>query len=343
MNKLLIVSLSLSLITVLVRSYKLPQTFMFAEDQEDVALRVKQIVIDRQPTLLSAKFSSVGLYLPPGYLYFLIPFFLITDFHPSAAMIVTVLLSGLTGLFMFLSGHHIGGIKAGVIAWLVYTFWPSLHSWDRIFWNPNLILPASALVLLAIRKKQPVLAAVASGIALQSHPQAIALVIITLLYFRRHRLKIGAVLFLFISPLLLFEIRHGFVVSRGLFNSSPFIFRPYYLLFIYPFLIILLTWVINKSKLFTVIFLSLLLIESLPVIFNQLDRPDNLIKKIELTTLALDQIQSGQASPNIQVQGPSDGFRYLIWYLSRQKHITTPIAFHESWDNPPAKTSVIKL
>src|SRR3990167_1798617 len=142
MNKLLIISLVL--LTIFTRLYRLPQTFMFAEDQEDLAWRVKQIVIDRKPTLISAKFSATGLYLPPGYLYFLIPFFLLTDFHPSAAMIVVVVLSGFTALFIFLSGYYLGGLPAGFVAWALYTFWPVIHTWDRIFWNPNLVLLASA-------------------------------------------------------------------------------------------------------------------------------------------------------------------------------------------------------
>ena len=341
MSKLLIVSLSLSLITVLVRSYKLPQTFMFAEDQEDLSLRVKQIIIDRQPTLLSAKFSSVGLYLPPGYLYFLIPFFLITGFHPSAAMIAVVILSGLTALFMFLAGYYLGGIKVGVIAWTIYTFWPLLHTWDHIFWNPNLILPATSLLLLALLKRRPVLAAISSGIALQSHPQAIMLVLFTLFYFRRHWPVVVSTIFLFVSPLILFEIRHSFVIWHALLNGSNFTFRPYYLMFLYPCLILALAWVFTRHRLF-LIFPLLFLIISLPKILYQPDRPDSLRNKLAATSAALDLIQSGQASPNIQVTGPADGFHYLIWYLSRQKGITTPIAFHESWDNPPPHTAVIK-
>src|SRR3989344_1812844 len=198
MNKLLIISLVL--LTIFTRLYRLPQTFMFAEDQEDLAWRVKQIVIDRKPTLLSAKFSATGLYLPPGYLYFLVPLFMFTNFHPDVGIVAVVLLAGLTALFIFLAGYALGGLKTGFIAWTLYTFWPVIHTWDRIFWNPNLILLGSALVVLALIQNRPVLAALGSGLALQSHPQAVLLALLTLIYFRRFWPVILFILFLSISP-----------------------------------------------------------------------------------------------------------------------------------------------
>ena len=341
MSKLVVlISFILVLITLLVRSYRLYETFMFAEDQEDLALRVKQIVIDSQPTLISAKFSATGLYLPPGYLYFLIPFFLLTDFHPSAAMIVVVVLSGFTALFIFLSGYYLGGLPAGFVAWALYTFWLVIHTWDRIFWNPNLVLPASALVVLALVKNRPLLAAIGSAIAMQSHPQGLILTLFTLLYFRRFWPVILFILFLGISPLLLFELRHSFVISHSLLQSPSLTFRPYYLLFIYPFVILALAWVFTRHRLL-IIFPVLFFIVNLPRIVNQPARPDNLSRKLALTNAAFDLIQSGQAPPHIQIQGSAAGFHYLIWYLSRRKSITTPIAFHESWNQPPPGTVVI--
>lgn len=339
MNKLVVISLVL--ITILVRSYRLSQTFMFAEDEEDLGLRVKQIVIDRQPTLISAKFSATGLYLPSGYLYGLIPFFLLTDFHPQAAMIVVVVLSGFAALFIFLAGYYLGGLPTGFVAWALYAFWPVIHTWDRIFWNPNLVLPASALVALALVKNSPVLAAIGSGLALQSHPQAVILTLFTFLYFHRRWPIVLAILFLSVSPLLLFELRHNFVVSHAFLNNSNFVFRPYYLLFIYPFLILGLAWIFTRHR-FLLIFPVLFFIINLPQIFHQPARPDNLARKLTLVNSALDLIKSGQASPNIQINGNAAGFHYLIWYAARQRGYTETIAFHESWDQPPPGTVVIK-
>lgn len=342
MNKLVVlVSFILVLITLLVRSYHLPETFMFAEDEEDLSLRVKQIVIDRQPTLISAKFSATGLYLPPGYLYGLIPFFLLTDFHPQAAMIVVVVLSGLAALFIFLAGYYLGGLPTGFVAWALYAFWPVIHTWDRIFWNPNLILPASALVALALVKNSPVLAAIGSGLALQSHPQAVILTLFTFLYFHRRWPIVLSILFLSLSPLVLFELRHGFIISQGLLAQSHITFRLYYLLFIYPFIILGLSWLFTRHSLLF-IFPILFLIVNLPQVFNQPARPDNLARKLTLVNSALDLIKSGQASPNIQINGNAAGFHYLIWYAARQRGYTETIAFHESWDQPPPGTVVIK-
>jgi len=185
------------------------------------------------------------------------------------------------------------------------------------------------------------LAAIGSAIAMQSHPQGFILTLFTLLYFRHRWVMILGILFMSISPLVLFELRHGFVISHALLQSSSLTFRPYYLLFIYPFMILALAWVFTRHRLL-IIFPLLLFITNLPRIFNQPTRPDSLANKLAATNVALGQIQSGQASPNIQIQGSAAGWHYLVWYLSRDKGITTPIAFHESWDQPPPGTIVIK-
>ena len=199
--------------TVLVRNHRLSETFIFGEDQEDLSWRVKQIIIDRQPTLISAKFSSLGFYLPPGYLYLLAPFFLVTNFHPVTGQLVIIALAGITGILLYLTG--------GWLAWYIYLTSPLLHQYDRIFWNPNLILPASALAVLALTKKRPLLAAVAAGLALQSHPQAIWLTLVIFFYYRRHWPIILGIISLLVSPLILVELRHGLPIPHHLLSAQP--------------------------------------------------------------------------------------------------------------------------
>ena len=110
----ILLAILLSLITAAARVHKLPQSFMFAEDQEDLSLRVKQLVIDKQPTLISAKFSRVGMYLPPGYLYFLAPFFLLSQFHPYAAVAAVTFLAGVTALLLYLSAYAVSSLSGGL-------------------------------------------------------------------------------------------------------------------------------------------------------------------------------------------------------------------------------------
>lgn len=332
-------ALCLGLSTVLIRSYHLPQNFIFAEDQEDLALRVKQIVVDRQPTLISAKFSQIGLYLPPGYLYFLIPFFLITDWHPIATMIVVVAFAGVTGALLYLAGFKLGGAKVGLVAWILYSFNPLLHTWDRIFWNPNLILPAAALVAFSLVTKNLWLGALGSGVALQSHPQAIGLVLITLIYFRRRWPTLAATIFLAISPWFLFELRHGWPITQAALAQSGFTFRPYYLLFVYPFLFLSLAWIITRHKLLLLASITLLMFQNLPIIFNQSVRFDNLNFKLAQASLALEEIKS-QPQPRVHFLTSSEGYNYIFWYLTRDTHIP-PITYYQSWQNAPAPKAVI--
>lgn len=340
MRQLILIVL-IFLITILVRGYRLPETFIFAEDQEDLSWRVKQIVIDHQLTLLGAKFSTLGFYLPPGYLYFLVPFFWLTNFHPATGQLVILVLTGITGILLYLAG--------GWLAWWLYLTSPLLHQYDRIFWNPNLILPASALVTLALIQKRPLLVAFGLSLALQSHPQVFGLVLLTLLYLfmRRqsfhltlHRwLIFFLTLFLSVSPLVLFELRHQFLLTRYLLqNSSQLTFRPYYLLFLAPPLILIISRTVTKFWWLVLAFTAFSFSRSL---LSTTPSPDALPHKLAAVTTAIDLINSGQASPNIQINGSAEGFHYLIWYVARQKNFTVPIAFHESWDNPPPKTAII--
>lgn len=232
---LLSISALLFLTTVIVRYHRLPQSFVFAEDQEDIALRVKQILVDRQPTLISAKFSQVGIHLGPGYLYFLTPFFLVTDFHPNAVILAIVFLSGVSGTLLFHVGRSIANFSTGLLIWALYTFSPLIHQFDRIFWNPNLILPASSLALLSIIKLNqgktawiPLLA-IAVGLGLQAHPQALILgliaVVILVILGKKLKLKLKnwliflGIIVLAISPVFAFEIRHNFVISHALLSN----------------------------------------------------------------------------------------------------------------------------
>lgn len=233
--QLISVSTLLFIVTAIVRHHQLPQSFLFAEDQEDIALRVKQILVDKQPTLISAKFSQVGIHLGPGYLYFLTPFFLATNFHPYAAILATVFLAGISGTLLFHAGRSSVNFLTGLLTWLLYTFSPLIHQFDRIFWNPNLILPASSLALLSMIKLNqgktewiPLLG-IAIGLGLQSHPQALILGLIAVVILaalgRKLKLKLKnwlifiGIIFLAVSPVLAFEIRHNFVISNEILDN----------------------------------------------------------------------------------------------------------------------------
>ncbi len=356
----LILPLLLFSVTALVRSYNLPQTFMFAEDQEDISFRVKQIIVDQQPTLISAKFSQIGLYLGPGYLYFLVPFFLLTQFHPLAAMIVIVFLAASTGLGLFFTGLTLANRRTGFLAWLIYTFSLTIHQYDRIFWNPNLILPAITLGLLALaklykRQRQWLLVIpLASGISLQSHPQGVGLTIFLILALISLKQKlslklkdwvlIGAGILLFISPLIIFELRHHFIVSQTLTNylknnfpgQKGFIWRPYYGLFILSPLILLLSLLLNqltkKNILKKIIYLVIIFwaIKNSLTIFRPAIRQDGLVLKIAAASYAMNLINSHSIS-QVQFNMSSEGMRYIFWYLSQEKNMPS-VNFYESWN-----------
>jgi hypothetical protein len=350
-------------LTLFVRAYHLPQTFLFAEDQEDIGLRVKQLVVDRQPTLLSAKFSQPGLFLGPGYLYLLIPFMLAFDFHPTAMMAAVVTLAALTATVLYFAATVTVNSKTGLLAWTLYTFSPLIHQYDRIFWNPNLILLSSSLALLSLVKLShrrpywfPILA-LAAGLSLQSHPQGIILTLILLVYTlvkRRnwhlkphHILLATGIFFSAISPLIAFELRHGFVISRALLTSTtaPPI-RPYYVLFILPPIILLIASLARhlfSSRLGRNLALAGILlfiaINSRPL-FSQPDRPDSVVNKLAAVQHAR-QLVTDHAVNQIQFQTSAEGYQYLFWYLNRRQPLSFPLNFYQSWHQVEGRKIVI--
>lgn len=350
-------------LTALIRAYHLPQELMFAEDQEDLAWRVKQIAIDKQPTLISGKFSQIGIYLPPGYLYFLVPFFLLTNFHPQAAMIVLVTLSALTSGLLIGSGLTINRPRLAIIAWFLYTFSPLLHTYDRLFWQPNLILPAASLAILSLIKlyqshvKWLFFLALACALSLQAHPQGFILTFLSLVIafifryrfrprFKHYSLLIGFI-FLSVSPLILFELRHGFVITKAFLSSPPTNLRSYYWLFLYPAIIWAVSLILSslKFKAFTPIALVAAIIYAFPLLKSlptNPPRPDGLLPKLTATNNAVNLITTGKAPPRVQFNSSAAGFKYLFWYVAREKHLTQPITFYESWDQVNLERIVIQ-
>lgn len=220
---------------------------LFEIDQGRDYMAVKSIVVDKKLTLLGAELGAgqAGLqYLfhGPGYFYLLTIPFLLFNGHPIGGVYV-MLFFGLSaiGLSMYLAYKLFGWKEAMVMGFLV-ALCPFLIGQSRFIMNhfptPFFIVLVFYLVYQLTTKKNsklfPFLAAlVSAGIynfefAL-AVPMCITLVLYCIFLYKKKVISILPSLIagfvLGFSPMILFELRHGFLGIKSLFTYI-FIYRP---------------------------------------------------------------------------------------------------------------------
>jgi 4-amino-4-deoxy-L-arabinose transferase-like glycosyltransferase len=176
--------------------------------------------------------TSVGeLYLGPIYYYFITPFALLFGMNPVGPAIFVVILGIAAIPLIYLVGKKMFNTQTGIVVALFYALSPLAVEFSRSSWNPN---PMPFFVLLLIlflyelhKTKKVIflyLSVMAFATMLQLHYLALLLTpwVIFIVWQLRGKLKkknlIAACLLLFIlmSPLLIFDLKHNFINSRGM-------------------------------------------------------------------------------------------------------------------------------
>lgn len=215
------------------RLYKLCDWQYFSYDQARDYLIVKRIIVDRKFTLIGPSLALAdGVYLPPFYYYCLVPFLWLSKFHIWGPDFLSALI-GLAGVgFFYLLANPMFGKKSAFLASLFYVFNPFMILAARHSRNPHW-LPLFMLLFAAFakkylnenNKKDLWLASLYFGICLSLHITTIVYLPIYLyLVFRELKKKSHfealislLIIFLFFTPLFVFELRHNFGISKALF------------------------------------------------------------------------------------------------------------------------------
>lgn len=181
--------------------------------------------------------TSVGkLFLGPIYYYFIAPFVWIFNWDPVGPAVFIAILGVLSIILTYFVGKNYFNHRVGLISAVLLTFSPLIIEFSRSSWNPNPMPFFSLLLMLAIfnwyKKKKPkflYLAVICFAIMLQLHYMAILLspfLLFAIWYLgkdlnRAKKKKIrtylisGLILFLLLSPLLIFDLKHDFYNLRG--------------------------------------------------------------------------------------------------------------------------------
>jgi uncharacterized membrane protein YhhN len=226
-----VLSLLVLLLALALRGWRLERWTGFGYDQERDAFLIRSILKDRRLMLIGAKSAPTGLYTGSLYLYLMAPFYWLFRFDPLGGAVFAVLAGALTTALLIWSGSKLVNFRVGVIAALLYATSLAMINYDRTPWNPTLLMATSLVLvtsLIMASRAAPasrwwVMAGLALGFSFHLHFAAFYLAFFTLMVWlaarpRLHRnalLGIFAFLFL-ISPLVLFDFRHDFLLVRQL-------------------------------------------------------------------------------------------------------------------------------
>ncbi|MBU2577796.1 glycosyltransferase family 39 protein, partial [Patescibacteria group bacterium] len=212
----------------ILRFYYITRLEFFTYDQARDALFVKRMIVDRQWRLLGTQTSLPGMYLPPFYFYTIAPVLWLFKLNPAGIDIYSAFIGVLTVPLAFYVANKLFGRPAGVFSAGLFAVSPIVVELTRRAWNcntmPFYILLAFYFVYRYFKEKRLkdyLLAFVFYGYCLSLHFGAWTLMPLFVFIWAYSLTKKGQIkfknsllailiLFFFVSPLLIFELRHNF-------------------------------------------------------------------------------------------------------------------------------------
>ncbi len=238
---LLILLIIIIFLAAFLRLYNISAYMQFLGDEGRDVLVAKDI-LNGQFTLLGPRSSAGDFYMGPLYYYLITPFLLLFNYDPVGPAIMVALFGVATVFLIYKVGSKFFNREAGLFAAALYSVSPLVLAYSHSSWNPD-ILPFFALLLIytiytTVKDKKTwryfLFIGILLGICLQLHYLSLFLVIITVIYILiTHQLTHRKIIFLpllknyigiflgtiiSLSPLILFELRHNFLNSRGILN-----------------------------------------------------------------------------------------------------------------------------
>jgi len=218
------------------RFYHLDRSAGFAWDEETIAWKVKQILIDGKFTLIGMKSGEFGVFTGPALIYIFSLIYRLSSMNPFGIHIASAVLGVITALVFLVTGKNIFNKRIGMFAGLLYGGSYFLSNYDRSwllfsFTICSLLIFYQAFLLFKKKEKKYLfIIFFMTGFTFNLHITAIFLLIIILLAFFifkrkfsiRDYLTAAFLLALWLSPLVLFDLRHNFLNIKGITNLLSF-------------------------------------------------------------------------------------------------------------------------
>ena len=226
-NYILLLTLAFGLF---LRIYRLEELAGFDFDQEKAAFWIRDFLIHGKISLIGQEISTGGIFIGPLYFYLLSPFYFLLNMNPIAANILASLLGIISMFILYKIGQTLFGKKIGLIALFLFAISFRLNFYDRTTAPSNLVMLLSGLIFISLlklksgSKKLIFVIAACLGMGFSVHPTmaALFLIVAIIMLFSKFKLDFkhyslsALIILLFLSPLLLFDLRHNFLNFTGI-------------------------------------------------------------------------------------------------------------------------------
>ena len=233
-KKFLFFSIIIVVIAAIPRSIELISgNYLFGFDQGLFFQAVKQIVVEKNFTLIGAEVGGRGgFFQGPGWYYLLSIPFILTKGDPYGAMVLMWMLGLLTIIFSLVLVKKMFSSKEALVVSFFLAISPEVITQSRFIWPP---FPISFLTVLSLffifqvlQKKQYFLPLTTFAIGMMVHFEVATmgtfflqfLIMSPILLIKRlvsfRFLILSVITFLFaLSPLIIFDLRNEFMITNG--------------------------------------------------------------------------------------------------------------------------------
>ena len=214
-------------LVALIHLYKSQALFFWQVDEDIVGLTIKRILVDHRPQLIGFPFPG-GLYPGPAVYYILSIPYLIFGMNPLGLPMITALIATFTTFLVFYCGKEIfNDLKTGLFAAIIFGFSFLANIYSKLFngltFAPILALLSYLILTRSIKLKKTtniLFLSLILVLSVQNEGSSISIFFLILASFfifkiriqLKHILFLLSIFFLAHLPLLIFELRHQFVL-----------------------------------------------------------------------------------------------------------------------------------
>lgn len=220
----LIILLIILLVGAFFRLFKIDQYMTFLGDEGRDVIIVRRFLTEAHPPLIGPGTSIGNMYLGPLYYYMMAPFLFVANYSPVGPAVMVALLGVLTIAFVWWAGRDWFSRFTGLLAAALFAVSPTVIIYSKSSWNPN-IMPFFALLCIysiwKVWKKHEykwfVVCGVSFAFVMQSHYLGLLLAPTLFIFWLiskvplKYTLISGALFLLLMSPLAIFDSRHGYI------------------------------------------------------------------------------------------------------------------------------------
>lgn len=232
MRKETLLLLLILFFSIFFRIYNLPTTLLFHFDQGYHALATREIWQTKRLVLLGHKTDVEGIFHGSTFYYLALPAYLLSSWNPVGVSRIFSILNGLAVIFIFLSARKLFNVKVGLLGSLFYVVSYSLISYSRWLSNVTLIpFFSTSLFYFFLKSRDYLYFLLPSFFLLGLISQLNGAIgffflipALVLVFSLRRKLLEEKKFFIFsviffllpILPLIIFDLRHNFLVSSSI-------------------------------------------------------------------------------------------------------------------------------